>query len=71
MEKVYWVKFYEDGRFVTAIGQPHQYKLDAIAAVTSLIFSIGEAGFSIVQDGPDVFHYDRYSTTCAVKIEEE
>lgn len=71
MEKVYWVKFYEDGRFVTAIGQPHQTWIEAVVAASSFAASISNAGFSIVQDGPGVFHYDRYSTTCAVKIEEE
>lgn len=71
MEKVYWVKFYEDGRFVTAIGQPHQTRGEAVFAASSFAVSISNAGFSIVQDGPDGFHYDRFGTTCAVKIEEE
>jgi len=71
MEKVYWVKFFEDGRFVTAIGQPHQTWIEAVVAASQFAASISNAGFSIVQDGPDGFHYDRYSTTCAVKIEEE
>ena len=71
MEKVYWVKFFEDGRFVTAIGQPHQTLIEAVVAASQFAASISNAGFSIVQDGPDGFHYDRYSTTCAVKIEEE
>lgn len=71
MEKVYWVKFYEDGRFVTVIGQPHQTRGEAVVAASSFAVSISNAGFTVEQDGPDSFHYYRYGTTCAVKIEEE
>ena len=71
MDTVYWIKFYEDGKFVTVVGQPHQTMVEAVVAAGLFAVSISNAGFSIVQDGPGQFHYDRYSTVCTVKIEEE
>lgn len=71
MDKVYWIKFYEDGKFVTAIGQPHRDRYGAIAAITAYLLQIQNIGFQVIKDGPDSFHYERYGTVCAVRIEEE
>lgn len=71
MDTVYWIKFYEDGKFVTVVGQPHQDRLDAKIALDFFALRIGSSGLKIEMDGEDQFHYDRYGTVCAVKIEEE
>lgn len=70
MDKVYWVKFYEDGRFVSVLGQPQQDKTMAKMVMAEYLLQIHNLGFVIQEDGPDSFHYDRYGTVCSVRVEE-
>lgn len=66
---MYWLKFYEDGVFVTVIGQPHDSFDVAKSSLYILAAKMGIAGFA-VNFGTNLFTYDRYGTLCTVKIEE-
>ena len=69
--KYYFIKFYENGKLCSVMGQPEQEKAKAILRVTSYLLTVRGAGFEVEQDRPDCFTYDRYGTTCTVRIEEE
>lgn len=66
---MYWLKFYENGVFVTALGQPHDSFDSANLSLCVLADKMGFAGFA-VDFGTNLFTYDRYGTLCTVKIEE-
>lgn len=70
MEKVYYLSFYEGGRFSHHIGRAYDSKTEALAAITAYFLSMSSI-FDLRQDGPDCFTYDRYGTPCMVRIEEK
>lgn len=67
---MYWLKFYEDGVFVTALGQPHDSINDAQMALVVMADRMHFAGFSVNFQDNKSFTYDRYGTLCTLKIEE-
>lgn len=71
MERVFWIKFYEDGVFCSAIGQPKDTYGDAVYALASLAAQIAKQGFAIDYSQVGGFTYDRYGTLCTLKIEED
>ena len=70
MEKVYWLMFYEGGKFSNAIGNPHPNKAYALMALGLFRSELLQQGFpvNVIDDG---ITYDRYGTPCMIKIEEE
>lgn len=67
---MYWLKFYEDGVFVTALGQPHDSINDAQMALVVMADRMHFAGFSVNFPDNKSITYDRYGTLCTLKIEE-
>lgn len=71
MEKVYWLKFYEDGVFCSVIGSPHGVKAEAQLCMVSLVGKFQQQGFQVRIVDADTMTYDRNGTLCTLKIEEE
>ena len=67
---MYWVKFYEEGVFVTVVGQPHDSINDAQMKLVVMADKMHSAGFNVNFPDNKSFTYDRYGTLCTVKIEE-
>lgn len=70
MEKVYWLKFYEDGVFCSVIGQPYESIGKAIVALATHALKFRLLGFDVNSVGDHTITYDRYGTLCTLKIEE-
>lgn len=70
MEKVYWLRFYEDGKFVSAIGNPYGMLERAEVALTSYGAEFAQQGFQ-VRYTRNAVSFDRNGTLCTLKIEEE
>ena len=67
---MYWLKFYEDGVFVTALGQPYYSINDAQMQLVAMADRMRFADFIVNFPDDKHFTYDRYGTLCTVKIEE-
>lgn len=72
MERVFWIKFYEDGVFCSAIGNPHEELGDALLALVRLAGEFKSQGFLVTINLVEGYaKYDRYGTLCTLKIEED
>lgn len=67
---MYFIKFYEDGKFCTVVGQPEEIKAEAATRLADLCMEINNQGFSVQYLGPLCFTYDRYGTQCVLRMEE-
>lgn len=67
---MYWIKFYENGVFVTALGQPYDSIDNAKLGLAVMASKMNFSGFTINYPDDNHFTYDRYGTLCTVKIEE-
>lgn len=70
MGRVFWIKFYEDGVFCSAIGQPYGSIDEAMLALVTHAFNFRSLGFDVNSVDDHTLTYDRYGTLCTLKIEE-
>jgi hypothetical protein len=71
-DKVWWLMFYEDGKFSNAIGNPHFTEDSAMRALAVYYSQMQHAGFEVTVDEKNHgITYDRYGTPCSIRIEEK